>query len=443
MRSVYGGGSPIGSSVRRLLDFEVMDLGRDLPLIILLLVLFAIAGFVAAAEASLLRISGVRVVTLAEQGHRRGRRLAALLDDVPAVLNAILLTALLAQIGGATVAGVLAGRWFGGLGVTLTSIALTILLFVYAEAIPKTFAVRHPERVALALAIPVGLLERLLRPVVRVLVWFADLQAPGRGITTSPTVTEDELRRLAMRAAHEGEITTEDFELIERAFRVGDRQVDDIMVPRLDVVAITTDTTLEDAVETAVTSGHRRLPVHSGRLDDVVGVVRLRDLIVPARETPDRPVDGFAEPPLVVPESKRVLDLLGEMQESSTHLAVVVDEYGAIAGLVTIEDIAEELLGSITDEDSHPIIEPIGEHRWSVDARLPVEDLEGLVGEPLPEGEWNTAAGLVMGVLGRMPRTGDAVDLGEHRLTVTALRRRRIVRVAVERTARPASADAE
>ncbi len=409
-----------------------MELDRDLPLLIGLVVAMAAAVFVAAAEAALLRMPRVRAMSLAATGGRRSKRLEALVVDLPQVLSAILLAALLSQISAATVVGILAERWFGSLGVTVSSIGLTLVLFIYGEAIPKTYAVRHADQVALALAVPVSLLERLLRPVVRVLTWLADLQMPGRGITTSPTVTEDELRRLASHAAVEGEITETDRELIERAFRFGDRRVDDVMVPRPDIVAIPSRASIADSIGLVLDSGHRRLPVFEDDIEDITGVVRLRDLVaVPGDRRAAVEVGVVAQEPLVVPESKRVFALLNEMQETGVHLAVVVDEFGGTAGIVTLEDIAEELLGSLRAEPTPDEIIELGEGRWSFAASVPVEDLAYTTGAKLPDGDWNTVAGLVMALAGTLPQLGDVVETDGLRLRVAGLRGRRITRVEV------------
>ena len=406
-------------------------------LIGLLGVALAVAVFVAAGETALLRISPVRAASLASGGDRRAQRVLRLLDDLPQVLSAVLLTALLSQIGAATITGVLAQRWFGNLGVTLSSVGLTVLLFVYAEAIPKTYAVRHTDRVAFALAWPLSRLELILRPIVRALVWFADIQMPGKGVTTSPTVTEDELRRLASRAAKEGEITPEDLGLIERAFRLGDRRVDDIMVPRADIVAVAADATLDLALIVALEAGHRRLAVYADDSEDIVGVVLLRDLVrVPETRRDLLTVATLAAEPLVVPESKRVMDLLEEMQQSRIHLAVIVDEYGGTAGLVTVEDIAEELLGSLSESSDPVPVSQVADGRWSIDAALPIEDLAELVDAPLPEGDWNTVAGMIFALAGRVPEVGDEVEVPGYLLRVIGTRRRRITRVEVIRTRR-------
>jgi CBS domain containing-hemolysin-like protein len=406
-----------------------MELDRDASLVALFVLLFLIAVVLAAAETALVRVSRVRIAALAEEGSRRAGRTLRLLDDLAHVLNTTLLVVLLVQIGAATVTGILAERWFGSLGVTMASIVLTIFLFVYSEAIPKTYAYRNAARVIMALAYPVGLLTSLLRPIVAVLVKFADLHAPGKGIATTPTVTERELRSLAAAAATEGEITSADLSLIEGAFRLGDRIAEEVMVPRVDMVGIPVSATAEEALDVALRTGHRRLPVYEGGIDNIVGIVRQRNLFVSAESS----VADLAYPPLVVAESKRVVELLREMQEAATHVAIVIDEHGGTAGLVTIEDIVEELFGVVSEEGviAAPLLTPLGAHRWMVDGRMLTDDLATAARVTLPDGDWTTVAGLVMGLAGSLPRPGTEIDAGECLIRVVAVRRRRIRRVVV------------
>lgn len=403
----------------------------DLPLLILLIFLLLGAVFLAAAEASLLRVNEARARTEAETGGRTAVRLLHLVERLPEVLNLILLLALLAQIGSATVTGVLAQRWFGNVWVTVASIVLTVFLYIYGEAIPKTYAIRHSMRTAKFVSGPIAFLERLFRPVVGLLVWIADIQMPGKGITTSSAVTEDELRLLAVEAADEGQITEGDRVLIDRVFRFGDRRVDDIMVPRPDIVAVEARTPIEEALEIALDAGHRRLPIYSDDLENITGVVRLRDLIAARNDAPTD-LSAFASEPLVVPESKRVSDLLADMQDQSNTMAAVVDEYGVTVGIVTVEDVAEELLGSISEEESLPDVQSLGNGRWLVAGSTPVEDLRYELGMELPEGEWNTVAGMMLGLAGEILKPGSVVQVDGRPFKVESVRGRRITRVTIE-----------
>lgn len=396
----------------------------DVQLLALLVVLFACAVFLAAAEAALLRVPRVRVEVLAESGDAAAVRLLHLVDDLPRVMNTVLLVVLLVQIGAATLSGVFAERNFGGLGITVTSVVLTAVLFVYAEAIPKTYAVRRPLVVARYVTRPVAALTWLLRPIVSVLIWFADLQAPGTGIASRIGVSEDELRRLAAQAASAGEIEESDAELLERAFALGDARVDEILVPRLDIVAVDGSCRVEDAIGLAVGAGHRRLPIYDGDLDNVTGVVRLRELV---GADPGAHVSSVGTKPLVVPESKRVIELLREMQSARLHIAVVVDEHGGTAGIVTIEDVVAELVGEVADEGEAPSPTIRREDgRLLVDARLDVAELADELGIELPAGDYHTVGGLVIDVAGRIPAVGEAVHIAGLRFRVTRGSKRRV-----------------
>ena len=410
-----------------------MDLQRDLPLILALIVLLVAAAVLAAAESSLIRVPRVRVEIEAEKGDGRARQLLSLLDDLPRVMNTVLLVVLLVQIAAATVTGILADRWFGSLGVTIASVVLTVVLFVYAEAIPKTYAVHHPLRVGRQVAPLVSFLSWLLRPMVTVLVKFADLQAPGSGIAGRTSLSEEELRRLAAESASAGRIDSSDIELMERAFELGDLRVDAIQVPRTDIVAVAAETSVSGALDASLRAGHRRLPIYVGTVDRIVGVVRLRDLAEIVREQGDRPVAEVAGPVRVVPESKRVIDLLREMQREGVHLAVSVDEHGGTAGIVTIEDVVSELVGNVADEGERqpPAVRQTGPNRWEVEASADVAEVEEMLGIDLPEGDWHTVGGMVLGVTGKIPAEGETLDAGPVRVQVLSASDRRVRLVAI------------
>ena len=399
----------------------------DIPLLLALVVLFLAAVFLAAAEASLLRVSRVQVEVLAEQGDHGAAHVLRLVHDLPRVMNTVLLAVLLVQIGAATLAGVFAERHFGGIGITITSIVLTIILFVYAEAIPKTYAVRRPMVVARFVARPVEGLTWLLRPIVSLLIWFADLQAPGKGIAGRIAVSEDELRRLAAEAADVGEIEPSDAELVEAAFELGDATVAEILVPRLDIVAVASECSMNDALDIALASGHRRLPVYRTDVDNIIGVVRLRDLAAAVAKNEAGTAGDIATTPLVVPVSKRVMALLREMQAAGRHFAVAVDEHGGTAGIVTIEDVVAELVGEVADEGELRMAEirPAGD-RLVVEATADINDLAEQLGADLPTGDFHTVAGLVIDVAGRIPAVGDEIEISGHIFRVTEGTDRRV-----------------
>jgi CBS domain containing-hemolysin-like protein len=221
--------------------------------------------------------------------------------------------------------------------------------------------------------------------------------------------------------------------LIDRAFFLGDQRVDDIYVPRLDVVAVPDTASVRDALDIAIESGHRRIPTYEDNIDNIVGVVRLSDLAREAIDHPDKPVSLLAHEPLVVPESKRVIDLLAEMQKSGIHFAVAVDEYGGTAGIATIEDVAARLVGPIAHEGEKRAIglERVDATTWIAAGTTDVDELERELELPLPEGDWNTVAGLLIGLAGRIPEVGESFTAGQATLVVVATAANRITRVRV------------
>jgi magnesium and cobalt transporter len=294
--------------------------------------------------------------------------------------------------------------------------------------------------VARFLVLPVAALAFITRPVVAVLLFVADLQAPGKGMASSTTVTEAELLLLAAQAAEAGEIAPADLDLIERSFSIGDTPVGAITVPRPNVVALPLDTPLHEALDRALRSGHRRLPVYRGDLDGICGVVRLRDLAAAVSAGWPSTLAELQQPVLTVVETRKVRDVLRDMQASGHHLAAVIDEHGGTTGIVTVEDAVEELVGDI-GEAGRPRprpVRPLGSGRWAVDASADVPVLEEALGATFPDGRWRTVAGLVIGAAGHLPRVGERVEVPGFAFRVTAATRRRVVRVEVTAATPPA-----
>jgi CBS domain containing-hemolysin-like protein len=406
---------------------------ESIPLLVVLVGLILLAAFLGAAEAALLRVPRVRAEVMAEAGDRPARRVSRLVADLPHTMNAVLLLVLLLQVGAATIAGIIAERHFGNTGVTIGSVVLTLVMFVYAEAIPKTLAVRRPMQVARAVALPVSWLVKPMHPIVWLLVRFADLQAPGKGVETGVTVTEAEIIALAAAAESEGAIERSDRELIERAFVVGDTKTSEILVPRVDTVAVDAATSARDALEMAIAAGHRRLPVFEGDLDHVIGAVQIRDLAGAAAENPEQSVGDLATDLPAVLEWRRAISVLRDLQRHRKSMAVVIDEFGGTAGIVTIEDIVAELVGDVGEDDSTPMpeIQKLGAGHWAVLGSADLRDLSAELGASLPEGDWTTAAGLVIGHAGRIPAQGDVFEIHGYRYTVTSATDRRIRRLEV------------
>lgn len=404
-----------------------------------------LASTCAAIEAALERMNRVKAHHLAQE--RRGKASAALVrivEDPAPVLNAIRLLKLGAHVGAALLASYLLPAGLGGLAAVLAVAAIVAVLFVFSELVPKTFTVQRTDGVALALARPAALLARLLGPLTKALVLTANgamALLPGKGLPKGPFVTEEEIRHLLEVAEEEEEIEEEERELIDSIFEFGETVVREVMVPRTDMVTVRADATLDEVLDTIIKAGYSRIPIYEGDIDNVIGVLYAKDLLkrVHSGERRDAKVASLGRAPLFVPEFKKVADLLREMQHKRVHMAIVVDEYGGTAGLVTIEDLIEEIVGEIVDEydQEEPLVEPIDEDTIRVDAKMPIDEVNELLGVDLPHEEWDTVGGLVFNLTGRVPLPGETVRLDALEFRTERVAGRRIQKVVIHRVSQP------
>lgn len=326
----------------------VADMGLSVVLVLLVSSLFVLAMI----EASMLHVRRSAVATDATHGDRASERLVGLLDDLPSVMNSVLLAVLIGQVTATAIAGVLAQRWFGGIGITLATVAVTVVLFVYGEAIPKTIAINEPIRHAKRLSAITATLNVALKPMVWLLVKIAARQSVGgRGVDTVTAVSERELLHLTDEAAAQGQIGASDAELIERSFVLGDLRVDQVLVPLDRVVSVPIGATVGTALEAALRAGHRRLPVYDGTPERLVGFVRLRDLAAASMDSGEDLVARHVRDAVRVDSSALIIDVLRSMQTHRRHIAFVAGRQRAVVGIVTVEDIVEELLGEIDEPE--------------------------------------------------------------------------------------------
>jgi putative hemolysin len=412
----------------------------DTWLVVAVGVLLFFSGFFAMAETSLVRMNKSRARALRDEGRRGARPLVRLADAPEKFLNPLLLLVLVCQLVSATMVGVLAGHLFGAAGVFIATALEVVVIFVVFEAIPKNFAVQHLDATALATAPIVGAILRfwpikwisalLLAVAQRVINLFGSSGDSGR-------VTDSEILAMADVAHEEEVIAIEEREFIHSVIEFGDTVVREVMVPRIDMVDVADSATVRAALDLAIETGRSRLPVLGGGVDDVVGMVNLRHLAaLVARGRGDELVRSHMGPAHFVPETKKVAALLSEFRRAKSHLFVVVDEYGGTAGLVTLEDVLEELVGEITDE-SDPAEARFDDGR-SIDAgitlsgRLNIDDVNDEYALSLPRDGWDTVGGLVLDLAGGVPAVGDAFVTDDYRLTVVRVEGRRIVEVRVE-----------
>jgi CBS domain containing-hemolysin-like protein len=423
------------------------------PLLIVAVLLVPVAGLFAAADAALLSVSRARVDALVREGQPGARALAKVVADRPRHVNLLLLLRLAAETTATVLATVAFVQIFDSVwkGALVAAAAMVVVSYVFIGVGPRTLGRQHPYRIGVLLATPVRTLGTLLGPLSRLLIVIGNAITPGQGFRQGPFSSEVELRELVDMASTSGVVDEGERKMIHSVFELGDTIARDVMVPRPDVVWTEHDTPVEKVVRLALKSGYSRMPVLGEGIDDIVGVAYLKDLVRAQEEQPDAPLRDVMRRAVFVPDSKRVDELLKEMQAARNHMAIVVDEYGGTSGVVTIEDILEEIVGEITDEydtDEVPDIQQIDEHTRRLSARLPVEDLEDLypaLGEPdgpnplaeaLAEADVDTVGGLLAQRLGKVPLPGAEAEVAGLRLRAEggkdARGRLRITSVLVE-----------
>ncbi|MHB8245442.1 MAG: hemolysin family protein [Acidimicrobiales bacterium] len=416
--------------------------GTDGLILGAVVVLLAGSAVLALAETGLTRTSRAKAKSLADSHHRGVKALQRLVDDPESFLAPVLLLVLLCQLVAATLVGVVAAHLFGPWGVAAATVFEVVVIFVLGEAVPKQWAVRHADQAAL-LAAPIVSAVVGFPPVrwfSKLLIGIARAITPGgRSAKSSSDVTESELLAFADVALEDEAIETDERALIHQIIEFGDTIVREVMVPRPDVVAVDADTAVEEVLERAIKAGYSRIPSYRETVDDIVGIAFTKDLVRAVRDGRQHlPVGEVARLAHYVPETKRVAPLLREMQRGQFHIAVVIDEYGGTAGVVTLEDLIEELVGEIVDEFDtiEPLIEPLDNGAFRISGKMPVAEVNELLSAGLPiDDDWDTIGGLVMAKAGRVPVVGETLTIGPYLLTVDRIVGRRIGAVRVERSA--------
>ncbi len=413
----------------------------SLRILVILLLVLGNAVFVA-AEYSLVTARRGRLEELAKRGNRRARTALGLLDEPVRFISTV-------QVG-ITVFGILLGAlgepllsdWFGdwvsrGVAFLLSFLILTYLSVVLGELVPKSIALQRAERLAVWLAVPLDWLGRLSYPLVWVLQKSANGIARLFGVKPAPAGmtmhTEEDIRLIV---AQTEEIHQAEEEMLYKVFDFADKEAHDVMVPRPEVVALSVELPPQEALAAVIDSPYTRYPVYRGSLDDVIGILHVRDLFgaLYDRGIENVVIEQIVRPAYVVPETKDLASLLAEFRRQNQHMALVVDEYGAVQGIVTLEDLLEEIVGEIEDEYDLPdeSVERIDENRIRVHGTFTIDDFNEQFGTELPQEDYHTVAGFVFGELGRAPQPGDEVEYDGLRFEVVEVDGQRIERLEVE-----------
>jgi CBS domain containing-hemolysin-like protein len=380
--------------------------------------LIGFGGLFAAIDAAISTVSIARVEEMVRDERPGAVRLARVINERPRYINLVVLLRIACEI---TATALLVDFLYEHLGLDWGLVAaaaiMVVISFVLIGVGPRTLGRQNAYSIALGAAVPLQAISILLTPISRLLVLIGNALTPGRGFRNGPFASEIELREVVDLAQQSGVVADDERRMIQSVFELGDTPAREVMVPRTEMVWIENDKTAGQATSLAVRSGHSRIPVIGENVDDVVGVVYLKDLVERTYYSNnggrDTNVSAVMRPPVFVPDSKPLDALLREMQRDRNHMALLVDEYGAIAGLVTIEDVLEEIVGEIADEydtDEVAPVEELGDKRYRVSARLPIEDLSELYDIEFDEDlDVDTVGGLLALELGRVPLPGAEV----------------------------------
>jgi putative hemolysin len=407
-------------------------------------VLILLNAFFVAAEYGLVTARRTRIVELHHQGNRRARDVLRITSDPPKFIAAMQLGVTLTSLGIGALGETALADAFGNflatvLAVLIAYLVLTFLHVVIGELVPKGIALGHSEGTALFVSPPVRAFFTVFRPLIwflqratEVVLRWLGLQPPG---AEDDVLSEAELRMVVSQSTRHGEIEQQEQEMLYKVFDFADKEASDVMVPRPEVVALSIDLPPEQALEAVMDSPYTRYPVYRDSLDDVVGILHVRDLFSSLRERGmhEVKIEEIVRPAHIVPETKDLAALLAEFRRANQHMAIVVDEYGEMEGIVTLEDLLEEIVGEIEDEFDLPdeSVEQIDDDTIRIDGTFPIDDFNERFRTDLPDEDYHTVAGFVFGLLGRQPEVGDDISHDGMRFDVLEVEGSRINKIAV------------
>ena len=393
-------------------------MGADhIALIVGVVLLVPLGGLFAALDAAVNTASPARIDELVKDGRPGSERLAAIIAERPRYVNLLVLLRISCElVATVLLVGLLIGVLPQPAALAVAAAIMVLLSYVVIGVGPRTLGRQHAYPIGLAMALPLQALGVLLDPVSRLMIYLGNAVTPGRGFRQGPFASEIELRELVDMAQERGVVADDERRMIQSVFELGDTSAREVMVPRTEMVWIEADKTAGQMTSLAVRSGHSRIPVIGDSADDVVGIVYLKDVVTKTYYSVDGgrsvTVGQLMRPAVFVPDSKRLDALMAEMQRDRNHMAMLVDEYGGIAGLVTIEDIIEEIVGEIADEYDQaetPPVEQLPDGAYRLSARLPIDDLGELFDVEMNDPDVETVGGLLAHELGRVPLPGSHV----------------------------------
>ncbi|MEW5800882.1 MAG: CNNM domain-containing protein [bacterium] len=404
----------------------------------LLLILLALSAFFSGSEAALMSLNRLRILFLAKRGtSKKAQLINQLLQHRKKTLSTILVGNNFVNVAASSVATALAMALWGNSGILYATISITLVLLIFCEITPKIYASRFPEKISFVVIGPIRWCMGFLQPIVSATNFLADLLLrfiyPSETMKV-PLISEEEILAAISIGEEEGVVEKEESKMLMSIFDLANTSVREIMIPRTEMVCVEEQTRYDEVVRIISQSGRSRIPVYKDSIDNIIGTIHSRDLL-DFHESPHVfSLSRVMHPPFFIPESKKVLSLLADFKEGKMHLALVIDEYGGIEGLVTMEDVLEEIVGDILDEYDRKKdwIEYLPDGRILVDGHTSIREINKSLNTHIPHEEFQTLSGLIMNQLGHIPVRGENVSYEGYLLTVYSMRRQRISKVKIQ-----------
>ena len=405
--------------------------------IALLVILLLMSGFFSMSETALMALSKIRIRHMVEEGVKGAKLVEKLAEDPSRLLGAILIGNNIVNIGASALATSVAVKAFGEGAVGVVTIVMTILVLIFGEITPKSIAKQNSESVALKVSKIINIVVKLFRPFIAIFTAISGLFIRilgGDPKATEPFITEEELKTMVGVSEEEGVLEDVEKEMIFNVFEFADSQVKDVMVQRVDVVAVDINATYDEVINIIKTEQFSRIPVYNQNIDDVIGILNVKDLIIASQSKENFKISDYMREPYYTFEFKKISELFNEMKKTRNHISVVLDEYGGNVGIVTIEDLIEEVVGEIEDEyddeeDNDIIV--VKEDEYIVDGSARLDHIGDLIGVTMESEEFDSVGGLVIGELGRFPEQSEEVNLNNIRFVVEEVDKNRIKKVRI------------
>lgn len=407
-----------------------------LPYIIILVILLALSAFFSSAETALTTVSKIRIKTLAEEGNKKANIVLKIKDNPEKMLSAILIGNNIVNISASSLATIMVQRFIGDWFISIATGILTILVLIFGEITPKTVATNSADSLSMVYARPIWLLMTILTPII----FLVNVMASGfmmllgiKNDSKANTFTEEELRTIMDVSHEEGVIEEEEREMINNVFDLGEAEAKDIMIPRIDMCMVDVNATYEDVIEIFRENRYTRLPVYQDTTDNVIGIINVKDLIL-YRHGDDFNIKDYLRNVYYTYEYKNLSELLSKMREDSVNITIVLDEYGAAVGLITMEDLLEEIVGDIKDEydyDEEDTLIEVGPYEYIADGLAKLDDINSRLNLSLVSEDYDSISGYIIGSLERLPNEGDKVEDEKATIIVDSMDKNRIDKVHI------------